>query len=91
MSADPHPSGRNIPKHCIELRPGLAAGNRIDPDEHTIDVQKLLAHTVCHVVGINCWLRANAECRQRLENGIEPMVLYRRFAQCMTIPAPEHR
>jgi hypothetical protein len=34
------------------LGPVLAIGNRIDPDEHAIEFQKLLAHIACHVVGI---------------------------------------
>jgi hypothetical protein len=73
------------------LGPVLAIANRIDPDEYAIEFQKLLAHIVCHFVGIDRWLRANFERGQRLENAIEPIVLCRRFASCLTIPAPEQR
>jgi hypothetical protein len=43
MSADPHPCRRDVPQHRIEFGPVLAIGNRIDPDEHTIGFQKLVA------------------------------------------------
>jgi len=37
------------------------------------------------------WLRMNAERGQRLKIGVEPTILHRRFALCLTIPAPEQR
>jgi hypothetical protein len=37
------------------------------------------------------WLGVNAERGQRLEIGVKPIILDRRFASRLTIPAPEQR
>ena len=45
MRADPDSPGRDVAQHRIE-RPVLLRRNRIDPDEHAIGAQQLLAHLV---------------------------------------------
>ena len=69
MRADPDSPGRDVPQHRIERRPVLPVGNRIDPDEHAVELQKLLAHLGDHIVGIDRGLGVNAERGQRLEDG----------------------
>jgi hypothetical protein len=45
-----------------------------DPDEHTFEPQKLLAHLADHIVRIDGGLSVNAERGQRLEHAIESIV-----------------
>ena len=48
------------PQHRIERSSILLLGNRIDPDEHAIDVQKLFSHLVSHVIRIDRGFRGNS-------------------------------
>jgi hypothetical protein len=91
MGTDPHTSRCNLPQQRIEHSPVLSLGYWIDPDEHTVATEKLLAHFVSDVVRIDRGFRVNAERRQRFENAIEPIVLCCRLAPRRAIPAPACR
>ena len=91
MGADPDAPGRHVAQHPIESRPVLAVGDRIDPDEHAIELQELLAYDRRHVVGIDRRLGVNADGGKRLEDAAETVVVSRGVASSFTIPAPQHR
>ena len=44
MGTDPHAVRRHVPQQRVEHDAVVAVGDRIDPDEHTVATQKLLAH-----------------------------------------------
>ena len=46
MGAHPGAPGGDVPQHRIEGRPVLPSCNRIDPDEHAVEPEKLLAHLI---------------------------------------------
>lgn len=50
-------TSRNIASSVVRF---LLLGNRIDPDEHAIDVQKLFSHLVSHVIRIDRGFRGNS-------------------------------
>jgi len=60
VCADPRSAQCYVTKYCIEHRPGLPFMDWIDPHEHSIDRQKLPAHLVGDLVGINRRLGMNA-------------------------------
>ena len=91
MSADPDPPGGDVAQHRVERRPVLAVGNRIDPDQHAVELQKLLPHLGHHIVGIDRRLGVNAERGQRLEDVAESVVVRRRVASRLSISAPKQR
>ena len=91
MSADPDSSGGDVPQHRVEHRAVLPVGSRIDPDEHAVELQELLAHLERQIVGVDRRLGANAERGQRLEDVAEFVVVGRRVASRLTIAAPQQR
>jgi hypothetical protein len=63
----------------------------IDPHEHSINCQKLLAHLVSDVVVINRRLGVNAECCQLFEDAVKTVVLRGCGSPSLAIAAPEDR
>jgi hypothetical protein len=63
----------------------------IDPHEHSINSQKLLAHLVGYVIGIKRRLGMNAKCRQLFEDAVIAIVLRSRGSPTLAITAPENR
>ena len=61
MSADPRAARGYVAQHRVEQRAGLAPAERVDPDEHTIDFQELLADFVGEFFVVNRGLGMNAE------------------------------
>jgi hypothetical protein len=91
VRADPRTARRHIAQQRVKHRARLALVNRIDPDQHAIDLQELLAHLVCHVIGKHRRLGLDAGICQLLEHAMEAVVLRRGSAACVTIATPEHR
>src|SRR6202030_492943 len=69
MCTYPYAFRRHIPQQCIEYDPVLSRKKRIDPDEDTVAAEKLLAHLIGHIIGIDRGLR--------LENAMKPFALWR--------------
>jgi hypothetical protein len=65
--------------------------NRINPDQHPVHLQKLLAHLAGDIVSINRRLRLNAERGQLLEDPMEAIVRGRRVATGLGISTPKRR
>jgi hypothetical protein len=91
MRANPRAAGRHVAQHRVEHAPGLPFMDRIDPDEHPIDRQKLGAHLVGDVIGVNRWLRAEAKCFQRFEDPMITIVLSGCASPRLPITAPNNR
>ena len=91
MSADPRSARRNIAQHRIEHSSCLSVLDRVDPDEHPVEPQELLANLVDEVVSINRRFRVNADGAQLLEYAAVAVVPRRRFAACLAITTPEQR
>ena len=64
VRADPGSARGNVAQHRIKHSPGLPFTDWIDPHEHSINSQKLLAHLVSNVIGVNRRLGMNAKRRQ---------------------------
>jgi len=89
MCTYPYVFRRHIPQQCIEYDPVLSRKKRIDPDEDTVAAEKLLAHLIRHIIGIDRGLRFNAERGHRLENAMKPIVLWRFRIPFWGIPWPQ--
>jgi hypothetical protein len=74
MGADPHAVRRHVPQQRVEHDAVAPLGEGIDPDQHAIATEKLLAHLIRHVVGIERGLRFDAERGHRVENAMKPIV-----------------
>ncbi len=90
MRADPGTARRDIAQQRVEHGPGLALMDRIDPHEHAIDRQKLLAHLVGDVLVVDRGLGIDAERRQLFEDAVKAIVLRGCGAPCLAITAPEN-
>jgi hypothetical protein len=90
MRADPGSARRDITQHLVEYSPGLPFMDRIDPHEDSINRQKLLAHLVGEVVGINRRLGMNAKCRQLFKDAVKAIVLRSCGSPALAIAAPEN-
>jgi len=88
MGADPGAARCHVTQHRVEHGPCLPFMDRIDPDEHPIDRQKLFAHFVDYVVRVNRGLRVNAERGQLLEYAMKAIVLRCCRSPRLTIAAP---
>jgi hypothetical protein len=62
MGTDPHAVRRHVPQHRIDRDAVAPFREGIDPDQYTVATQKLLAHVVRRIVGIE---RARLRCRAR--------------------------
>ena len=91
VRADPRASRRHIPQHRVEHLPGAAFVDRIDPNQHAVAGQKLGAHLVRIIVGVNRRLSVDPERGQFLENAAIPVVVRCRGAPGLPIAAPEDR
>ena len=90
VRADPGSARCYITQHRVEHRPGMPFVDWIDPHEHSINSQKLLAHLVGYVIGIERRLGMNAKCRQLFEDAVIAIVLGRSGSPCLAIAAPEN-
>jgi hypothetical protein len=91
MRADPRALGRHVEKHGIEHCPRLSVMDWIDPHQNPVDSQKLLAHLVGDIVGIDRWLGVDAKRSQFLEDTVKAVVLRRCGASCLAVTPPQHR
>ncbi len=89
VGTHPHTSRCDVAQQRIELYSVLSLGNWIDPDEHAVGAEKLLAHFICHFVRIDRGLRLDAERGQRFENAVESIVMCGCLASRLAIPTPE--
>src|SRR6266446_3266932 len=89
VRADPGSARGYVTQHRVEYRPGLPLMDRIDPHEHSINRQKLLAHLLGDVVGINRRLGMNAKRRQLFEHAVKAIVLRGCGSPYLAIAAPD--
>jgi hypothetical protein len=79
------------PAQGIEHSPGLSVGNRIDPDQHAVELQQLFTHLVRDIVCIDGGLGVNAQPGQLLEDATQSAIVWRRAASRLIITAPKQR
>src|SRR5947207_490344 len=89
VGADPGSARRYLTQHRIEYCSGLPLMDWIDPYEHPINRQKLLAHLVGDVVGINRRLGVNSKSGELFEHAVIASVLRGRGSPRLAIAAPE--
>jgi hypothetical protein len=89
MGTYPYAFRRHVPQQRIEDNPVLSRKERINPDKDTVAAEKLLAHLIRHIIGINRGLRFNAERGHRLENAMKSIVLWRTRLPFRDVPGPE--
>jgi hypothetical protein len=65
--------------------------DRINPHEHTISRQELIAHLAGDVVIINRWLGINAKRCQLFEDAVKAIVLGSCRSPPFPVAAPENR
>src|SRR6266851_9949282 len=89
VCADPGSALCDIAQHRVEHGPGHPLMERIDPHEHAINRQKLLAHLAHEVLVKNRWLGMNAKCRQLFKDAMKAIVLRCCGAPGVAIVAPD--
>src|SRR5215472_2345436 len=83
MRADPRPARSDVAQQRVERLARLALVDRIDPDEHAIGAEQLLAHLIREVFVIDGRLGTDAYRGELFENTVEAVVLWRRsFPRC---------
>ena len=65
MGAYPDSAGCNLPQQRIEFKPGPTVGKRINPNKHTIHLEKLIAHLIGRLFAVNGRFRVDVERRER--------------------------
>jgi hypothetical protein len=68
-----------------------AGPNRINPHEHSVNRQELLAHLIGDVVVINRRLGINAKCCQLFEDAVKAIALGSCRSPPFPVAAPENR
>jgi hypothetical protein len=68
MRADPHGTIRDIAQHGIEREPVPPILDRMDPDQHAIHRQQLIAHFLGRSLATDRRRRPDTDCTQRREN-----------------------
>ena len=63
--------------------------DRIDPHQHPISAQELLAHLICERLVINCRLGLDAEIGKLLENPVKAIIVWCRGSSRFGIAAPQ--
>ena len=91
MRADPGAARGDVAQHRVENRPGLPVMDRVDPDEYAIDGQKLLAHLVDDIVGVNGGFGVNAKWRSTPRRCDGSDCSGRRVAPRLMIAPPKNR
>ena len=76
VRADPGAVHGDVAQQRVEFSSGLAALDRIDPHEHPICAEELLAHLVGEGLVVDRWLGIDADGGKLLENPVEPIVLW---------------
>ena len=89
MRADPHAFRRDIPQHRIEDSPVLSCKKRINPDKDAVAADKLLAHLIHHIIGIDRGLRVDAERGHRLEHAIKSILSWLKRMPFRNVARPE--
>ena len=79
-------TSRSIASSTVRVLPVM---DRIDPDQHAVDRQQLLADLVDDVVVVNRGLGVDAERGQLLEDAMEAIVLRCRCPPRLMVAAPE--
>jgi len=90
MRTDPRPGG-DFPQQRIECSARLPLVDRIDPDQHTIDDQQLLADLIGEFLVVDRRLRIDADRGQFLEDAMKAIVLRRCRAACFGVTTPQDR
>src|SRR5437660_1474622 len=76
-------------QQSVELRAIGVAHDRVNPDQHAVELQQLLPSVVDRVVAEDDGLGRDAARRQGLEDWLQPALLRRRDALGAAITAPE--
>jgi hypothetical protein len=90
MSADPGAARRNLAQQRVERGAGLAAAQRIDPDEDAIHGEQLRPHFVGKILVVDGGFGSDTECRQLLEDAVKTVVLRCRGLPRRAVAAPEN-
>ena len=91
MGADPGPARGDLAQHRVEDGAGLALMDRIDPDEHPLRRQQLVAHLLGKILVENRGLGLNAARRQRREHLTKAIVCGGRGLPRRAVAAPDDR
>ena len=81
----------DLAQHRVERGPDFPFTEWVNPDEHTIDRQELLADLVGKILVINRGLGVDAECRELLEDTVIAIVLRGRGLSRLAIAGPQNR
>src|SRR5207237_9099154 len=90
MRADPRAARRDLTQQRIERGAGLAATQRIDPDEDAIHGEQLRPHFVGKILVIDRGFGLDAERRRLLEDPVKAVVLWRRGLPRCAVAAPQN-
>ena len=91
MGTYPYTFRRHVPQQRIEDYPVLSRKKRINPDKDAIAAEKLLAHLIRHIIGIDRRLRFNAERGHFLENATKSILMWRCRVPLRDVPRPQQR
>ena len=91
MRADPRTARRDVAQHGVEHRTRPAVVERIDPHEHAVDREQLVAHLVGESLVEHGRLGVDAGPLQLLEHGAIAIVVRRRRKARRAVAAPDHR
>src|SRR5215469_8614710 len=91
VRADPGPPRSDVAQQRVELTSGLGALDRIDPDEHPICAQELLADLVGEGLVVDRRLGIDADGGKLLENPVKAIVPWCGGLPGFGITTPEDR
>jgi hypothetical protein len=91
VRADPGAPRGDVAQQRVEFSSGLAALDRIDPHEHPICAQELLAHLVGEGLIVDRRLGIDADGGKLLEDPVKAIVLWGRGLPGFGIATPEDR
>src|SRR5262249_4687691 len=91
MGAHPRPARRNVAQQGVEHGARPAGIERIDPDEHAVEAEELVAHLVREGLVEHGGRGVDAGPAQLLEDVVIAIVVRRRRAARLAVAAPENR
>ena len=91
MRAHPGTACRDVAQQRVERCASFPVLQRIDPYQHTVHRQKLIANLVRKFLVENCRLGVKTNRGEFLEHATKAIVLWRRRASSLAITAPDHR
>src|SRR5205085_2546371 len=90
MRADPWPARGDVAQQRVERGAGLAAAQRIDPDEDAVGGEELRAHLLGKILVVDGGFGSDTERRQLLEDAVKTVVLRRRGLPRRAVATPEN-